>query len=253
MSAPQWMPLYIADYLADTRRLNAAEHGAYLLLIMEYWQIGSLPNDDRQLARIACMTDKEWKEARPIVEGFFEEGWRHKRIDAELANAAETISRRSAAGKAGASARYSGRNGNRIAIAQQSHANGKATAQPTHKQTDAQPPPPIQPPKKEAAQRESQDRASLDGIENACREAADLTQATSPGLLDLSPILTLLDAGYGLETDILPVLKAKAGQGKTPSSWRYFVPAITEAKAANSRVKPKGTGPPADDKWAGIL
>lgn len=96
MTARPWMPLYIADYRADTTRLCAAEHGAYLLLIMEYWHSGSLPADDRQLARVACMTDKEWRKAKPAIAPYFQDGWKHKRIDAELARAAEISSKRRA-------------------------------------------------------------------------------------------------------------------------------------------------------------
>lgn len=98
MSRP-WMPLYVADYLRDTRRLTAAEHGAYLLLIMEYWTSGELPDDDRQLARIVAMTPAEWRKAKPNVQPFFTDGWKHKRIDAELARSAEISSKRSASAK----------------------------------------------------------------------------------------------------------------------------------------------------------
>lgn len=89
-----WMPLDIADYRADTAHLGALEHGIYLLLIMHYWQTGSLPNDDRQLARIACATPAEWRGARSIIEAFFLPGWKHKRVEQELTKAREISSKR---------------------------------------------------------------------------------------------------------------------------------------------------------------
>lgn len=96
----QWMPLYVADYLRDTRRLTAAEHGAYLLLIMEYWTAGKLPDDDKQLARIASMSAVEWKRARPNIEGFFLAGWKgHKRLDKEIAKSTDISNKRAAAAK----------------------------------------------------------------------------------------------------------------------------------------------------------
>lgn len=98
--SPPWMPLYIADYRADTAHLSAAEHGAYLLLIMHYWQTGGLPNDDRPLARIACMTTAEWRRARPVISAFFTPEWRHKRIDEEIERAADIADKRRAAARA---------------------------------------------------------------------------------------------------------------------------------------------------------
>lgn len=87
MSRP-WMPLYIGDYRGDTAHLSAAEHGAYLLLIMHYWQHGGLPNDDRSLARIAAgMSSDEWAAMKPRLEEFFDDGWKHSRIDAEIEKA----------------------------------------------------------------------------------------------------------------------------------------------------------------------
>lgn len=104
-----WMPLYVADYLADTTHLSAAEHGAYLLLIMAYWQSGRpLPDDDAKLSRMARMSAKEWKAARPTIAEFFTiEGgeWRHGRIDGELAKAGRIREQKSAAGRASAERR----------------------------------------------------------------------------------------------------------------------------------------------------
>jgi uncharacterized protein YdaU (DUF1376 family) len=99
MSSRPWMPFYIADYLKDTRRLSTIEHGAYLLLIMEYWTAGELPDNDEQLRRITGMTTKEWRRSKSHLQSFFFDGWRHKRLDMELARSAEISSKRSASAK----------------------------------------------------------------------------------------------------------------------------------------------------------
>lgn len=99
------MPLYIADYRADTAHLSAAQHGAYLLLIMHYWTTGGLPDDDGALARIACMTAAEWRKHRPVIAALFSPGWKHKRIEFELSEAARISEAGRAGGKASAVAR----------------------------------------------------------------------------------------------------------------------------------------------------
>ncbi|MBY5465266.1 YdaU family protein [Rhizobium leguminosarum] len=103
MSNRAWMPLHIADYLADTGHLTATEHGAYLLLIMHYWQNGRLPENERVIARIAKLTPEQWDESRDMLAMLFGPGWTHKRIDAELSKADEIIEKRRAA----AESRYS--------------------------------------------------------------------------------------------------------------------------------------------------
>jgi uncharacterized protein YdaU (DUF1376 family) len=118
VSSPPWMPLYIGDYRADTTHLNAVQHGAYLLLIMHYWQQAGLPDDDQQLARIACMSIGEWRKHRAVLRAFFGEGWRHKRIDREIEQAVVKYRRRAKAGKKGNTVRWGGRNA--IAMGSQS-------------------------------------------------------------------------------------------------------------------------------------
>lgn len=96
-----WMPFYWGDYFRDTRHLNRAQHGAYCLLIGHYWSTGSLPDDDRQLANITLSTLAEWKADKPTLQAFFHDGWKHKRIEAELRRHAEKIERVKAAGQKG--------------------------------------------------------------------------------------------------------------------------------------------------------
>lgn len=136
--SPPWMPLYVADYLGDTGHLSTIEHGAYLLLIMHYWQTGSLPDDERKLARIARMTGEQWDDVRDTMADMFGPGWTHKRIDAELTHADQVISKRSAAAKA--------MHAKRNAHAQQeqctSSANASAYAEQVHMQSTLQPQPP---------------------------------------------------------------------------------------------------------------
>jgi uncharacterized protein YdaU (DUF1376 family) len=122
-----YMPLYIADYLADTVILTPTEDSAYIRLIMHYWQNEGLPSDDERLARIARVSLKEWLRIRSTIASFFGPDWHHKRIEAELAKACDGISKRSAAGKAGAAARY----GKRMANADQSHSNRSGNRMPS--------------------------------------------------------------------------------------------------------------------------
>jgi uncharacterized protein YdaU (DUF1376 family) len=114
------MPLYIADYLADTAHLSQAEHGAYLLLIMAYWRNGGpLPDDDRVLRRISKTTPGKWQKMRSCMIHFFDpcmgsnletsmgnKIWRHKRIDAELENAEKLTNAKRKGGKAAAAKRW---------------------------------------------------------------------------------------------------------------------------------------------------
>lgn len=83
------MPLYVADYLADTAHLSAAEHGAYLLLIMHYWTKGKLPDDEEAIRRVTRLTTRQWSQSRDVLRSLFGDQWRHKRIDEELSKAIE--------------------------------------------------------------------------------------------------------------------------------------------------------------------
>ncbi len=123
--ARPWMPLYVADYLGDTGHLRTLEHGAYMLLIMHYWQTGGLPTSDDELASICRMSEDEWVKIRGKIARLFDDGWKHKRVEEEIAKADELDSKRSAAGKAGAYARY----GKRTADAPQTDSIARGNSQ----------------------------------------------------------------------------------------------------------------------------
>ena len=84
MSARPWMPLYTGDYKRDTGHLTLAQHGAYLLLIMHYWDMGGLPENDEEMARILRVSNKQMLSIWLAIAPFFDEHRHHKRIDAEL-------------------------------------------------------------------------------------------------------------------------------------------------------------------------
>jgi uncharacterized protein YdaU (DUF1376 family) len=98
MSAPPYMKLYIADYLADTTHLTRGEHGAYLLLLMAMWRSGGkLPKNDTKLAAIAQCSADEWTEIRATVLEFFKStggALRHKRVSRELSHYDDVVKKR---------------------------------------------------------------------------------------------------------------------------------------------------------------
>ncbi|HGG7274783.1 TPA: DUF1376 domain-containing protein [Escherichia coli] len=109
MAALPYMQLYIADYLADTMHLSAEEHGAYLLLMFNYWQTGK-PIPKNRLAKIARLTNERWADVEPSLQEFFcdnGEEWVHLRIAEDLASVREKLTKKSAAGKASVQVRRS--------------------------------------------------------------------------------------------------------------------------------------------------
>lgn len=104
------MPLYVGDYLKDTAHLTAAEHGAYLLLIMQAWSHGGAIPTDLERLRLICRFDREeWEACRGAVLPFFyvQDGcYRHKRIDIELKKASANSIAKADAGKKGAEKRW---------------------------------------------------------------------------------------------------------------------------------------------------
>lgn len=232
MTSP-YMPLFVAEYLADTAHLTAAEHGAYLMLIMNYWQRGkALPAEDRKLARIARMSDAEWADARDTLAEFFheEEGeWRHKRIERELSVAAE----KSAKAKASARASVESRKAN--------------VERPLNERsTDAELLGEVRIEKKEVVVDAPASAWAGEPVQAACLEASGLTNDPNASLWPIHPIAACIDGGASLDLDVIPTIRRMTASGQRPRSWKYFQQAIMDAMAERLRPAPEGraTGPP---------
>lgn len=114
---PPKMPIHIGDLMRDTGHLRALLFGAYLALLMHHWSTGSLPEDDDQLSAIARMTPGEWRKAKPIIEKFFEPGWRHGRVEKDLESAKQSYEKRAKAGEKGGKAKAETKQSSSIATA----------------------------------------------------------------------------------------------------------------------------------------
>lgn len=236
MMAP-YMPLFVADYLADTAHLSAAEHGGYMLLIMNYWQRQKpLPNDDKKLARIARMTDSEWLDAREtILELFVIDGaeLRHKRIEAELIRLADKSDKaREAAEKS--------------VLARQANAQRTLNGRSTDVELSGE----DKRSKKEGgiiAPAPSERAAALKAIEAPCLEIVAGTEWPVTTAQDWHALTAIVvEHRLDPETELLPSIREqvarKRAKRETVRNWGYFVPGCL-AFAAKAREPPQPLAP----------
>ena len=104
-----WMPLYVGDYMSSTGRLTTEQHGAYMLMIMDYWKNGPIPSDDAVLCQITKLSPNAFSKSKALLVAFFEQRGttlHHKRIDEEKAKAITRVELHHARAVAAADARW---------------------------------------------------------------------------------------------------------------------------------------------------
>lgn len=105
-----WFPFNIKDFLANTKRLNTEAKGAYLCLMLDYYeQECGPPDDDDVLAAITELPLDAWKRHRKVISPLFEtrDGyWHHARMDAEIADALDKMRKAKERSEAGVTARW---------------------------------------------------------------------------------------------------------------------------------------------------
>lgn len=98
----------------DTTRLTTIQHGAYFLLLLDYWRNGPIPNDDTVLAQISKLSPDAWSIHGAVLKHFFSIGedglLHHKRADRELSKAHENREKASRKAAKAANSRWSAAN-----------------------------------------------------------------------------------------------------------------------------------------------
>ena len=106
MSIP-YIPLYVADYEADTAHLSLEEDGAYLRLLRLCWRTPgcSVPADPKWIMRkMRVSADDYYRVVEPLIDEFFTRGLDRvfsARLQAESERINDTHKKRSDAGKRG--------------------------------------------------------------------------------------------------------------------------------------------------------
>lgn len=99
------MPWVDADFRRKTLRLSRVQKDAYKNLLQACFDCeGVLPDDGKLLARICDLDIRTFRKHQPVLMAFFyaaPEGWRHSRIDSDLARIARVKAHRSLAGQKG--------------------------------------------------------------------------------------------------------------------------------------------------------
>jgi uncharacterized protein YdaU (DUF1376 family) len=120
---PPAFMFYVDDFASDGKveAMTTEGVGCYILLLCKAWREtppGTIPDDDRLLARWARVSDQRWSELRREVllpwEPSSEGRLVQKRLSAEFRKQRERANSRSRSGKAGAEARWQ-THGERIA------------------------------------------------------------------------------------------------------------------------------------------
>ena len=113
MAALPYIQLYIADYQADTAHLTLEQKGAYMELIMNYWQTEKpLNNSDDRLASVLKISKRRFQTMKKLLAEFFTvEGdiWTHGRIESDLESVLKKSRKASYAASEGARKRANDR------------------------------------------------------------------------------------------------------------------------------------------------
>lgn len=112
---PPAFPFYPDDFAADgvVEAMSTEAVGAYILILCKAWRenpVGTIPDDDKVLARWARLSSKAWASCRESVLAAFSDGddgrFHQKRMMAVYQEMLENSAKKGRAGKVGAQKRW---------------------------------------------------------------------------------------------------------------------------------------------------
>ena len=112
---------YVGDYARDTRGLSLVEHGAYNLLLDDYYSNGCLKHSLEQCFRV-CMAFEQFERdaVQSVLAKFFtplpDGGYFHKRVEEEILKQSRVYQLKCLGGKKGAAKRWANRSPNSTPI-----------------------------------------------------------------------------------------------------------------------------------------
>lgn len=248
MSATVFSKFYWSDWQADPclRRTSLAGRGLWIemLSIMAtgpkpgYLTVAGneeLPPSD--LARIIGATEQEVADLLAELERnhVFSRDRHGKIISRRIIRDAKRVRDGKKTGKMGGNPSLRKHTGNSSPLNGQAKGHDNAPPLPhgARPSTSSQKP---------EANSQSSTLPSFEELEAKLREAAGWQNEPHPNLMVIGPILELLKAGASLETDVLPVVRAKAPSVRKRIGWAYFVDPIADAMRARHAAGEKLNG-----------
>ena len=255
-----FMPLFVADYLADTTDLSTEEHGAYLLLLMASWRNGGvLENDPQRLARTAKVPPKRWPAVWEAIARFFDvasDTVSQGRLVEELDKARGRKAAASENGARGAAKRWGGHGlaiGSPVA---NSVAKNDSSPSPSPSQEEKAPPAPAIP---------GGTWSAWDWLNRFSRQWSGKYQRLTYGqgdedakaIRNLGELLESLPFDERVAAQLLaPEMIAEyladesPGRVKARHPWKWFVEGFNGFRAPKAKVVANGaTGPPRDRRF----
>jgi uncharacterized protein YdaU (DUF1376 family) len=250
-SAGPWYPRYIQDYRSKTKRLSLVEHGAYNLLLDEYYSTGEpLPIDWVQLHRIcSALAPPEQAAVQEVMLRYFRQtadGWVHDRVEVELKKSKyiSEVRRKAREERERKKAANAGSN---------APANEGADVNTTTTTTNN---------KRTVDERREPSASEIDLFAMGTMLAKIVGWHDDPNWMgNYSRLGAWLEQGWDFQRDILPTFKevmAKLARGRyeRPRSLAYFEQACADAYARRMAPVPAGNvvaGPGGKTTFAGKM